>query len=232
MAFDAQLIHWPTISAFTAYLQGVPRPKWCRRLCNHNTYKPDETTWRGMASMRSMRDFYRDTQKWPSGPHLFLAAHAPDPADTGIFQLTPITHPGTHAGPCNADALGLESVGNFNARPPTNEQYTLLLAVNRAILVAWGMPPASVVVHRDCMPGRICPGKYLTSAQIRASLNEAWPRRYRVRGLPVYEQSDRDGPQWGVLKNDEIIEIDDMSNGHLSDGRGFIRFDPDTLEAI
>lgn len=174
--FDAELMHWPTIAAFTAYLQGVPRPSWCTGITNHNTYQPDERNWAGMASMRSLVAYYRDTKQWPSGPHLFLAAAAPNAANTGIFQLTPIARPGTHAGACNAHNIGIENVGNFDARPPTLDQYTLLLAVNRAILEHWGIPPASVNVHNECMLGRTCPGKHLTGTQIRADLSRPWPR--------------------------------------------------------
>lgn len=238
MPFDIQIIHWPTISAFTAYLHGVPRPSWVTRLTNHNTYIPNETQWRGRASVESCMRTYI-AKGWSAGPHLFVAAEAPNPAHTGIWQMTPLSHPGVHAGACNADALGIENVGDFDARPPSPAQYLLLLAVNRALLARWGMPPSAVNVHNECMSGRTCPGKYLTGTQIRADLNRKWPppivlptRRYRVRGIPVYERSDRTGPQWGCLQQDEIIEIDEPSNGHLADGRGFIRFDPDTLEAL
>lgn len=228
MAFDSTIIHWPTISAFTAYLQGVPRPAWVKRFCNHNTYRPDETQWHGMKSMETLRDFYRDVKHWSSAPHLFLAASAPSPADTGIFQLTPITHPGTHAGACNADALGLESVGDFDRAPPSAAQYTLLIAVNLVLMRHWGLPPENVVVHRDCMPGRTCPGKYLTSAQIRADLNKAIarptpaaPKRYRVReGLPVYQRPERTGPLWGFLVAGEEVIAD--ATGHLEDERGWV----------
>jgi len=228
MAFDAELIHWPTLTAFDAYLQGVTRPAWVKRLCNHNTYKPNETTWNGMASMRTLLTFYRDTQKWPSGPHLFLAAHAPDPKDTGIFQLTPITHTGTHAGPCNADSLGLESVGDFNARPPTNEQYTLLLTVNRLLMAHWGIPPPSVVVHNECMSGRVCPGKYLTGTQIRADLSNPPPvitKRYRGRRIMISQKQVGGAPYAGELAPGEEIVADKWyTNGrvHLQDGRGFV----------
>lgn len=233
MTFDMQLMHWPTIASFTAYLETIPRPAWVKGITNHNTYRPDETMWRGVASMNSMRDTYI-AKGWTSGPNLYLVATAPNPADTGIWQMTSITRPGTHAGACNAHHLGVENCGDFNARPPSPAQLTLLLAINRAILEHWGMPPETVNVHNECMPGRTCPGKYLTGTQIRAALNSPWPvpsRRYKVAGLPIYERSDRQGALWGHLKEGEPIEIDDPDNGHLADGRGFIRFDPDTLEA-
>jgi hypothetical protein len=172
-SFDADFQHWPTLAAFTAYLQGVPRPAWCTGITNHNTYIPNELQWRGLASMQSMRATYI-AKGWSAGPHLYLCAEAPNPADTGIWQMTPLGNVGVHAGACNADHLGIENVGDFNARPPSPAQYTLLLAVNRAILAWWGIPPEKVNVHNECMAGRTCPGKYLTGTQIRASLNSAW----------------------------------------------------------
>lgn len=175
MAFDIHIEHWPTIEAFTAYLQGVPRPAWCQGLTNHNTYRPDETQWYGRASVEGCMRTYIG-KGWSAGPHLFLAAESPRPSDTGIWQMTPLGHRGIHAGACNADRLGIESVGDFDARPPSPAQYLLLLAVNRALLARWGMTPSSVNVHNECMVGRTCPGKYLTGAQIRADLGRDWPR--------------------------------------------------------
>ena len=190
-AFDADIKHWPTIAAFAAYLQGVPRPGWCTGITNHNSYQPDERNWAGMDSMTSMRDFYRDTRKWSAGPHLFLAAAAPDPKNTGIFQMTPLGHVGVHAGACNGSRIGIEWVGNFEARPPTPDQYTLGIAVNLLILQHWGMPPENVNVHNECM-ARTCPGKYLTGTQIRDSLSskpapvdpfEAWGALGKPEGV-------------------------------------------------
>lgn len=231
MPFDIDIQHWPTISAFTAYLQGVPRPSWCTGLTNHNTYIPNEKQWHGRASVESCMQTYI-AKGWSAGPHLFLAAEAPNSADTGIWQMTPLGHIGVHAGACNANHLGIENVGDFDARAPSPAQYTLLLAVNRALLEHWMLTPMSVNVHNECMTGRTCPGKHLTGAQIRASLNAAWPRptpapppptkRYRVRGLPVYQAANHQGTLWGHLQQDEAIEIDDLSNGHLKDGRGFV----------
>jgi hypothetical protein len=176
MAFDATIIHWPTLSAFIAYLQGVPRPAWVRGITNHNTFVPNESQWRGLASMQSMQAVYIK-KGWSAGPHLYLVAEAPNaPTATGIWQMTPLSHVGVHAGECNKDHLGIENVGDFDKAPPSAAQMTLLLAVNRAILQAWGLPPESVNVHNECMSGRTCPGKYLTGAQIRSALYTSWPR--------------------------------------------------------
>jgi len=225
MAFDSNLRHFRTIAEFTAYLQGVPRPAWAKGLTNHNTYIPDERTWRGMASMSSMRDHYI-ALGWSAGPHLFLAAAAPNPADTGIFQLTPISHVGVHAGACNASHVGIESVGNFQDRPPTDDQYTLLIAVNRAILEHWRLPPEAVNVHNECMAGRTCPGKYLTGTQIRADLSMPLIKRYRARRMMISTVPEFQPPWAGELLPGEEVVIDKWYShmtGHLADHRGFVR---------
>jgi hypothetical protein len=236
MAFDATIIQWPTIAAFAAHLATVRRPSWCSGITNHNTYRPDETTWRGIASMRTIRDYYRDTNKWHAGPHLFLAAHASNAMDVGIFQMTPLSNQGIHAGACNSNRLGIENVGDFDARPPTAEQYTLLITINLLILQAWGLPPSSVNVHNECMVGRTCPGKYLTGTQIRASLMQPPPpitKRYRVKRIMISQPSTGGPPYFGELQPGEEVVVDHWSSTgivHLKDGRGFVKLED--LEAI
>lgn len=229
MAFDADIKHWPTLAAFTTVLERTPRPAWCHAICVHNTYIPNEHQWRGIASVQSCLATYVG-KGWSAGPHLFLAAEAPSSDHTGIFQLTPLTHIGVHAGPCNDDHLGIEVVGDFQARPPTPAQYGLLLAVARAILQAWMLTPDHVQVHNECMSGRTCPGKFLVASQLRADLAErakAPPSLliYRARGLPIYERQSLAGPLAGHLASGEQVQIDVTypgGVGHLQDRRGFV----------
>ncbi len=227
-AFDAQIKHWPSITAFDAYLQGVPRPSWCLGITNHNSYIPNELTWAGVASLQSMLAYYRDTKKWRAGPHLFLAATAPNVRDVGIFQLTPLAHVGIHAGDCNDTHLGIEWVGDFDARPPNADQYTLGIAVNLLILQRWGIPPEAVNAHNECMAGRTCPGKYLTGTQIRASLREPPPpltKRYRVKSRYVTQRKEDNGPPHvRELVSGEVVVVDKWypnNRVHLADGSGF-----------
>lgn len=236
MTFDMQLIHWQTVAAFAAYLAAIPRPSWCQGLTNHNTYIPNELQWRGVASMNSMRQTYI-AKGWTSGPHLYLAAEAPNPADIGVWQMTPITHQGTHAGQCNRDHLGIENVGDFNARPPSPAQYDMLLAVNRALLTRWGLLATDVNVHNECMAGRICPGKYLTGAQIRTDLAAPpvqLPTAYRILGTPVWQRQDCTGPIALYLGPGVVENVDKHypeGTAHLSSGAGFIKIDQ-SVEAV
>jgi len=228
MAFDADIQYFPSITAFNAYLRGVPRPAWAQGITHHNTYKPNELTWQGRASMQSMMAYYIG-KGWSSGPHLYLAAAAKNRANTGIWQLTPLAHPGTHAGQCNKDHVGIESVGDFDARPPTPDQYTLLITVTLLIMRHWGLPPEAVNVHNECMVGRTCPGKFLTGAQIRADLRKPAPPRpvprlYRaVSCAPVFEDRRPDAPLALTVTAGTVERMDDLTGGwlHLESHAGF-----------
>ena len=227
MAFDAQIMHWPTPAAFAAHLATVPRPTWCASATVHNTYIPNETQWRGQASMLSMIKTYTG-KGWSAGPHLYLAAQCPNPADRGIWQMTPLAHVGVHAGPCNATRLGIENVADWQARPPTPAQYGLLLDVLELIFRAWRLT-VPVNVHKECMD-RTCPGQHLNSDTLRADLAArlAPVRVYRVAGLPVYQRQDLAGPLAGHLDSGAHVAIDATyanGAGHLQSGLGFVAMD-------
>jgi hypothetical protein len=239
MTFDSDIRHWPTVAAFSEYLKDIPRPSWCKRLTNHNTYIPNESQWRGFASMDAMKATYIG-KGWSAGPHLYLAAESPRQEDTGIWQMTLLSHPGVHAGPCNVDALGIENVGDFDARPPSPAQYRLLLDVNRTILRQWGLTPDSVNVHRECMPGRTCPGQYLDPNKLRTDLKTATPippkyRPYIVTApCAVLTARAPNAPLAGGSTDGQarlapgtLINVGDVTQGWLwvSDG-------PDTIPGI
>jgi hypothetical protein len=126
--------------------------------------------------MKNIGAYYRDTLGWSAGPHLFLAAET---QYDGIFQGTPLTTQGIHAGPCNYSRLGIEVVGNFNLKPWGPEVSALVYGV-AILLMDWAkIPIKEVWVHRECMPGHTdCPGKQVSGDTIRADL-------YTIRqGLP------------------------------------------------
>ncbi len=47
-----------------------------------------------------------------------------------------------------------------------------------------------------------------------------WPAK--VIGLPIYQRSDHSGALAGYLHTGDEVVIDDLSNGHLQDHRGFV----------
>jgi N-acetyl-anhydromuramyl-L-alanine amidase AmpD len=159
--------------------------------------------------------------------------------------LDPLKFQAWHAGNTipaylNARSIGIEhhvSVGE-GWTAVQEEACTWLV---RHLMAAFDITPPLIETHRAvALPkGRKKdPAGWGDEAFYAWRATLAHTRRYRVRGLPVYEQSDRDGPLWGHLASGDVIEVDDHANGHVSAlngvpaGIGFIRFDPDTLEAM
>jgi len=184
-----------TLQSFTAYLATLPRPIWPRASCYHNSYRPTEAEWQGLATMQSMQAHYVSLG-WTTGPHVFIALHSPNPANDGIWVMTPPTVPGTHAGTCNADHFGIEVVGDFRVRAPSAAQQGLLIGVLDALHRWVGLGPA-LDAHRDCMPDRVCPGDafYALKPQLQQQLAAAlaadvWPARWGPVATPA-------GDQWG-----------------------------------
>lgn len=151
----------------------------------------------------------------------------------------------------NSHSIGIENHVSIG-EAWTVEQHDSLTWLVRYLMAQYHIPLEMIETHRKiALPigrkqdpnGFPDVAFYGWRATLAAAANGALPpppkkKRYRVRGIPVYESSSRSGPQWGMLKQDQIIEIDDLSNGHVFkvDGVpaeiGFIRFDPDTLEAL
>lgn len=173
MPFACQIEHWPTVVAFAAHLarhNPLLTNYWTQKIVLHHTVKPTPAQWRGYHSMANLARYYRDTMRWPSGPHLFVCHGAPNPADNGIWQLTPLNAQGTHAGVCNRDGIGIEVVGRYDDAPWPPVTRQLVLATVRALLTWRGLPVSAVVGHRDCGSRKSCPGRAIDLDAVRAAL--------------------------------------------------------------
>lgn len=153
MTFHNLNLWFPDADAFAAWLADKPKPTWAKAGTYHNTYRPDERSWAGRLSMRSMQKTY-EGYGWDRGPHCYLAAGT---AFDGIWVMTEPWLQGIHAGDCNNDRFGLEVVGDFQSKPMTQFQIALLTST-AAALHRWAGLPADINSHRDCMAKRTCPG--------------------------------------------------------------------------
>jgi len=75
----------------------------------HNTGAPKLADWHrvaGSVRMRNLESFYRDTQQWSAGPHLFVA-------DDVIWVFTPLNVSGVHSPSWNSISWGVEMVGDY-----------------------------------------------------------------------------------------------------------------------
>lgn len=171
MAVTPVNLQFTTPDALAAWLATQPRPAWAPvGSTYHNTYKPLPADWRGAASVRAIAAHYT-ALGWDTGPHLFLCIGAPNPADDGIWVMTSPATPGTHAGACNARRFGIEVVDDFHRAPMSHAQL-VLLSEAAAALHDYARIGPDIIAHRDCMPGRTCPGDaaYAQKADIQARL--------------------------------------------------------------
>jgi len=165
--FAADIRHWPTLADFEAHLRAHPAAiaAWATEIVYHHTYRPLRHQWHGRKTMEGLVAYYRDTQGWPSGPHLFIA---PD----GIWQLTPLNLPGTHAMAGNGDSWGIEVVGDYDQEEWPKPIAELALGVGAALLRWRGLPAnrETVSPHSAYNPAKTCPGKEIDLDWVRREL--------------------------------------------------------------
>lgn len=164
MTFLNENKQFKTADEFWMWLITQPLPNWSVvGSTYHNTYIPSISDWRGYQTMLGMQTHYEQVNGWDRGPHLFVAKGTPDPLNDGIWVMTHPAQRGIHAGICNGDSdtpgrFGVEVVGDFNLIIPSKDHIDLVTSAI-AMLHVWSNAGTSVNAHRDCMPGRTCPGQ-------------------------------------------------------------------------
>jgi hypothetical protein len=107
--------------------------------------------------IKNLESFYRDTQKWKGGPHLFID-------DKQIWVFTPLTVSGTHSPSWNKVALGIEMLGDYDKDSfdsgrglSVRKNAVAAIATLSAIL---GLDPGTMRLHReDPLTTHACPGR-------------------------------------------------------------------------
>lgn len=203
------------VADFEEYLAILPQPDFKPiGLTYHNTFVPNARQWLGPKSMVSMQRTY-EGKEWDRGPHIYLAAGT---RYDGIFVMTPPNHWGIHAGSCNGQPTrsGLKAFGRFgcelvwdgDVQPFSAALVALFGKAGAALLRYAKLTDPNVVAHRDCMPGRTCPGRYgyaqkdelrqavadsLTDKHIVATGCEKWIVKEGVQAV-VHEWWSRSAP--------------------------------------
>jgi hypothetical protein len=104
----------------------------------------------------NLETFYRDTNKWSAGPHLFID-------DKQIWVFTRLTVSGVHSPSWNKFALGVEMLGDYEREAfdkgrglKVRNNTVAALASLSAVL---GIDPQTMRLHReDTLTTHACPG--------------------------------------------------------------------------
>lgn len=162
---------------FATYVAGLNFTAWRPSfVVLHNTAVPTFAQWHsvpGTTRMQNLQSYYRDTQKWSGGPHLFVA-------DDLIWVFTPLTVSGVHSPSWNFVSWGVELVGDY-----ATEQISPLLRANAISALATlhgalGLDPTLLKLHReDPETTHICPGSSISKTdfmtQVTAELTQRFP---------------------------------------------------------
>jgi len=151
---------------FPAYLQTLKWSAWKpTKVCIHHCSAPSLAQRpHGFLDqhMLNLKDFY-EGKGWSAGPHLFTD-------EDQVWTFSPMTARGVHAVSFNANAIGIEMLGDYDTEDPWSgrglQVLTTTAKATKAILARLGLTPAAVVFHRDDpKTSKTCPGKKITKQQ-------------------------------------------------------------------
>jgi hypothetical protein len=142
--------------------------------------RPNGLTRTHIANLES---FYRDTQGWSAGPHLFVD-------DRQIWVFTPLTLSGVHSPSWNKLALGVEMLGNYESEP-FNEGRGLRVRVNTVAAIATlcaviGIDPELLKLHKeDRLTTHACPGRKVIKKAVIREIQELMVERHSGEHEPI-----------------------------------------------
>ena len=120
--------------------------------------------------IHNLVEFYRDTQKWKAGPHLFIDDHQ-------IWVFTPLTVSGTHSPSWNKLSIGVEMLGDFDVEAfnsgrgaKVRDNAVAALATLHAVL---GIDSHTMRLHReDPLTTHACPGTNVHKSEVIQAVHD------------------------------------------------------------
>lgn len=145
----------------------------------HNTGSPSlaqRPNGLTLQHIQNLEAFYRDTQKWKAGPHLFVD-------DKQIWVFTPLTVSGTHSPSWNKVALGVEMLGDYDHEAfdsgrglAVRQNAIAALATLSAIL---GIDSHTMQLHReDPLTTHACPGSNVRKLEVIQEVDDLLVARH------------------------------------------------------
>ena len=153
---------------FVPYCQGLHWTSWRPSfIVLHNTAAPtlaQRPQGLTLQHIHNLEAFYRDTQHWSAGPHLFID-------DRQIWVFTPLTQSGVHSPSWNQVALGIEMLGDYESESfnsgrglAVRKNAVSAMATLSAVL---GLDPHQMRLHfEDPLTTHACPGKNVRKLEV------------------------------------------------------------------
>src|SRR5215469_113644 len=154
-----------TAPDFIDYLGTVILSSWRPQfVVVHNTFIPKLSDWHsvpGAQRMQGLQTYYRDTQHWSAGPHLFVA-------DDLIWAFTPLNTSGIHSPSWNHVSWGVELVGDYDAEPFGDAVQQNAVAALAGLHELAGLDPNSLRLHKEdpLTTHKHCPGDNVDKADL------------------------------------------------------------------
>lgn len=138
--------------------------------------------------IQSLVGFYRDTQHWRAGPHLFVDDHQ-------IWVFTPLTTQGTHSPSWNSISLGIEMLGDYGAESFSTGRGLLVrrnaVSAMASLSRVLGLDPKGMKLHKeDPKTTHDCPGKNVKKADMIAEVQAAMAQLHGADHNPAVGHPD------------------------------------------
>ena len=174
---------------FDVYSKGLSWTSWRPSfIALHNTAIPSlaqRPNGLERKHIQNLVGYYRDTQKWSAGPHLFID-------DRQIWVFTPLTTTGRHSPGFNSKAIGVEMLGNYATESFSSGRGAAVrkntVCAIASLCGALGLDPDTLRLHKeDPETDHDCPGKKVSKAEMIREVKAALANHY---GGADHEPSD------------------------------------------
>jgi hypothetical protein len=170
-----------TADAFDGYCHTLKWDAWRPSfIVLHNTQIPslaERPNGFSLSHIRQLEAFYRDTQEWRAGPHLFVD-------DKQVWVFTPLTVSGTHSPSWNKLALGIEMLGDYDTESFTEGRGLAVrnnaVKAMASLSAVLGLDPQTIRLHReDPLTTHACPGAAVKKLEIIQAVTDVITERHR-----------------------------------------------------
>lgn len=175
LSFDAD--------SFDTYCKSLSWPTWRPSfVVLHNTAVPNlaqRPQGFSRQHISNLVGYYRDTNKWSAGPHLFID-------DKQIWVFTPLTTTGRHSPAWNTVSWGVEMLGDYRTDKFDSGRglkvQTNAIAAIATLHATLGLDPDGLRLHRTdpLTTHRECPGDHVDRAKFVAAVKSRLALRYGV----------------------------------------------------